>query len=473
MKTRPTSRTTLLAIAMVLWLVAGLARSDDAALEGVDSARSRWEVNCTIRHDKFDYVLPGAMRANDIDMWIVIDRGRGTEPMARDFGISSINGQGFFVFIDRGGDRVERLQLGGETDLAEACGAYDAFLEVDELAAIVRERDPQRIALNFLEVPNIAEGLHVGDGLSHTDHAFLTETLGEPYASRFVSAQRLIADFRGERVAAELIEFAKVAALTAHFQERALSNEVITPGVTTLEDVAWWLEERRNELGVLRAWYPTIYTHLPDGGEVANTDRVIQPGDVLQIDWGIERNNFATDIKRFAYVLREGETRVPPGVQKAFDESVKVRQIIRRNVRSGLTGRVQLDALKEVLRSAGYAYTEDERASDAEGIEVNVGMHAAGNIGHDMAAGLFEIFPFRTEYTVRPNNIISLEFIVFTPAAEWDGVKIPVNVEGERRHYPARHRVALSAAAPGVGDPLRIGRREARFEGHFPAAQGS
>ena len=30
---------------------------------------------------------------------------------------------------------------------------------------------------------------------------------------------------------------------------------------------------------------------------------------------------------------------------------------------------------------------------------------------------------------VRPDLILSLEFIVFTPAEEWNGVKIPVNVE--------------------------------------------
>jgi Xaa-Pro aminopeptidase len=400
-----------------------------ASIPSTDTARARWEINCTIRKDKFDFVLPQAMRANDVDVWIVIDRGRGTEPMARDFGISTINGQGFFVFIDRGGDRIERLQLGGETDLAEACGAYDDFPALAQLAAIVKARDPQRIALNFLEDPNIVEGLHVGDGLSYTDYNFLAKELGEPYASRFVSAQRLIADFHGERVASELIEFAKVADLTSSYQERALSNEVITPGMTTLEDVAWWLEERRKEMGAQRSWYPTVYTHFPDGGEVANTDRVIERGDVLQIDWGIERNNFATDIKRFAYVLREGETRVPPGIQNAFDESIKVREIIRHNVRAGLTGRQQIDALKQIIRDAGYVYTEDERASDVEGIEVNVGMHAAGNIGHDLAAGLFEIFPFRTEYMVRQNNIISLEFIVFTPAPEWGGAKVPVNVE--------------------------------------------
>ena len=333
------------------------------------SARDNWEIACTIRHDKFDYVLPAAMRANNVDMWIVIGRGRGTEPLTLDFAASTVNGQGFFVFSARGGERVERIQLGGETELAE------------------------------------------------------------PFRSRFVSAQKLIASFHGDRVATELVEFAKAAALTRHYLERALSNEVITSGLTTHDQVAWWLEEKRQLHGLQRAWYPTVYVHLPDGSEIAGTDRVIQPGDILQIDWGVVRDNYGTDMKRFAYVLGEGETEVPAGVQEAFAETHKVREIIRQNVRPGRTGREQIDNLKELIRQAGYVYTEDERASDADGIEVNVGMHAAGNIGHDLAAALFEIYPVRTEYMVRPNNILSLEYIVFTPTDEWNGGKIPVNVE--------------------------------------------
>ncbi len=77
-------------------------------------ARSLWEVSCMLRKDKFDYVLPTAMRRNGIDMWIVLDRGRGTEPMARDFGIDTVNGQGTFIFFDRGEGRIERIQLGYE-----------------------------------------------------------------------------------------------------------------------------------------------------------------------------------------------------------------------------------------------------------------------------------------------------------------------------------------------------------------------
>ena len=328
------------------------AVAQNAALE---SSRWQWRTSCMIRHDKFDYVLPGAMRRSGIDMWIVTDRGRGTQPMARDFGIATVNGQIIYVFFDSGGDRIERIQLGGETDLAEECAAYDYFGDMDELKAIVEERDPQVIGLNYLAVPYESEGLHVADGLTHTDFRFLESELGPVFADRFVSAQHLIADYHGERVASEIVEFSKIGAITAWLEERALSNEVITPGMTTHNDVSRWLEEQAAAMGLLRAWYPTTYTHLPDGGEIGNTERVIQRGDVLQIDWGADRNNFTTDIKRFAYVLREGETEAPPGVLNAFAEAKKVGEIIRKFVKPGRTGREQLDELKQIIRDSGMS----------------------------------------------------------------------------------------------------------------------
>jgi Xaa-Pro aminopeptidase len=397
----------------------------------VEDFQSQWESSCMIRQDKFNYVLPKAMRRNNIDMWIIIDHGRGTEPMMLDFGIETAYGQGIYVFYDGGGDRIERLCLGGpgSSDLADMCGAYDKIKGRGDLRSIVYERDPKRIGLNYLDPLIKGEGIYTADSLSTTDYKFLVKKLGEKYAKRFVSAQHLIADFHGEHVAGEIIEFSKVADITRKELERALSNEVITPGKTTHNDVAWWLEERREAMGLRRTWFPGLFTSLPDGSEIEGTERVIQRGDILQIDWGLNRNNFSTDMKRFAYVLREGELEAPPGVLKAFEESKKVREIIRKNVRSGRTGREQFDELKQIIRNAGYVYTERERSSDAAGIEVNAGMHGAGNIAHDVAAGLAEFQPEMTEYEIRPNAILALEFIVFTPADEWNGKKIPVCIE--------------------------------------------
>jgi Xaa-Pro aminopeptidase len=443
-------RRSLLTITVAFAIMMALGSLNSSAASAGD-ARSLWEVSCMIRKDKFDYVLPGAMRRNGIDMWIVLDRGRGTEPMSGDFGSDTVNGQGIYIFFDPGEGRIERMQLGADTDMAEDCGAYDEFGEVGQLETIVDKRDPKKIALNFLAIPNATEGLHLADGISHTDYKFLENELGAKYASRFVSAQHLIADFHGERVAGEIIEFSKIGDITRKAIERALSNEVITPGKTSLNDVVMWLEERREEMGLQRGWYPSITISYPNGQSIGNSHHVIQRGDVFRIDWGIGRNNFSTDIKRFAYVLKEGETEAPPGVLMAFDEAKKVGEIIRKNVRSGRTGREQLDDLKQIIRDAGYVYTEVEYASDVSGIEVNVGMHAAGNIGHDVAAGLFEIFPERTKYVVRPNSIISLEYRIFFPAAEWNGAKIPVHVEenaliterGIEWLYPPQHHVLV------------------------------
>ena len=395
------------------------------------SAQDDMEIANMIRSDKFNYVLPKAMRNNNIDMWIIIDRGRGTEPLFGDFGYATSNGNGIFIFTDRGGDRIERAVLGGEPELLMESGLYDVFDSIENLRSFVAKRDPKRIAVNISSAKKLSlpEGRHLFDGLSHTDYLNLKKALGEPYASRLVSAEKLISDFRSERVAGEIIEFSKIANITRRLLERALSNEVITPGKTTLLDVCWWLEEQRKKLGLERGWFPTVFLSLPDGHEISNTDRIIQPGDVLQIDWGIGRNNFFTDMKRFAYVLKEDEKELPGWVQTAFDNACKIRELIRKNVRSGKTGREQLDNLKKLVAKAGFVYTEEERPSKVKGVEVNIGMHSAGNLGHDVGASLFEIFPLRTSYVIRPNSIIAFEFIVFTPAAEWGGNKVPVCIE--------------------------------------------
>jgi len=389
------------------------------------------ETLAMIRHDKFDYVLPKAMRNNNVDMWITIDKGRGTEPLHMDFGDPISNGNGLYIFTDRGSDRIERAILAALHRQMFGREEYDIFGSAGDLKAFVKERDPKRIAVNYTTDTELfpPEGRHLSDGLSHTDYLNLKKELGEPYASRLVSAERLIADFRAERVPGEIIQFSKVAFMNRGLQRRALSNEVITPGKTTLMDICWWLDEQRHALGYESGWEPSVRLTLPDGTEIRNTNRVIPRGSVIQIDWGIGKHNFHTDMKRFSYVLGEGETEVPAGIRNAFDEAKKVRELIRRNVKSGKTGREVLDNLKRLVNKAGYIYTEKEEPSDIEGVEVNIGMHPCGNLGHCVGASMFEIYPTRTTYTVRPNSLFAFEFRVFTSAPEWDGIKIPVCIE--------------------------------------------
>jgi len=116
-------------------------------------------------------------------------------------------------------------------------------------------------------------------------------------------------------------------------------------------------------------------------------------------------------------------------IKKSFNNSVNVRNIIKKNVKPGKTGEQILDDLRKLIRKAGYVYTELERPSKVDGVEVNIGMHSAGNLGHDQGGSIFAIYPTRKKYIVQPNSIISVEFIVFTPVDEWNGNKVPICVE--------------------------------------------
>ncbi|MFQ5526093.1 MAG: M24 family metallopeptidase [Thermoanaerobaculia bacterium] len=295
-----------------------------AGATAANEARARWERMNRIRNDKFDLVLPQAMRENGIDMWIVMIREANYEPLWPDLGHGYTGDKGFYVFTDRGADwrggRIERAALGVSGPFLEGGGSYDVMASADELAAFVAERDPEVIGLNM------SREIGAADGLSHTGYLEIAETLGESFASRLVSAEKLVSDFRSQRVASEIAAFAEAGEMSREIAERAFSNEVITPGITTLADVAWWMvdqvQRRRLDLSF---GMPSVYVTGPDGIEAISNDRVIQPGDLLMIDWGVGFLNLYTDMKRIAYVLRAGETEAPEGLRNAFKRGLEAR----------------------------------------------------------------------------------------------------------------------------------------------------
>jgi hypothetical protein len=162
-------------------------------------------MGCQIRADKFNYVLPEAMRENKVDMWIVTLQEQAYDPLYEDLGRGYPGSMlGFYVFTDRGGDRIERAALGIDGYMLEECGVYD-IVSGPDLAAFVKERDPKRIALNY------SEEIGAADGLSHSSFLKISRMLGEPYVSRFVSAEKLVSDFRSRRVATEIAAFSEAA----------------------------------------------------------------------------------------------------------------------------------------------------------------------------------------------------------------------------------------------------------------------
>lgn len=391
-------------------------------------AQRRWEMLNQIRLDKFDLVLPEVMRENDVQMWITVNREGFDDPLTEDLGKGYVGGYGYYIFTDRGEGRIERALLGVGTALVEDNGAYDIFGSPNELKAFVEARDPRTIALNY------AEHIGAADGLSHTSYLKLSEELGPRYAERFVSAQKLISDFRSRRVATEIAGFARAGELSRNIAERAFSNEVITPGKTTLADVAWWMHEQQfaNNLGTSFGM-PSVYATGPDGILATSDDYVIQRGDFLAIDWGVGYLNFYTDMKRHAYVLKEGETHLPASIQRAFDNGRKVRDLLKAHIKAGRTAGETYELLQAHINEAGFEYMQsfNQPSEDAAVVDVIIGCHSVGNLGHGIGPSIAWFNPERMTYMLKESNLLSIELFAYTAIPEWGNKKLRIPLEDD------------------------------------------
>ncbi len=395
--------------------------------QGANEARIRWERLCQIRKDKFDYILPEAMRENGIDMWIVAMKEGHQDPLWDLLGRGYTGSIGYFIFTDRGGDRIERAALGIDDHYRATCGAYDVDEGDPDLAAFVKARNPKKIGLNM------SEEMGMADGLSHTLYQHIVKSLGAPFASRIVSAETLVSDFSSRRTASEIVAFGEAGEIGRQLAERAFSNEVITPGVTTLADVAWWIQGEMLRRGLGTSFeVPSIYVTGPNGIEATSNDRIIQRGDLLMIDFGVGYLNMFTDQKRIAYVLKPGEVALPASYKRAFDEAVKVRNVIHRTARAGKTAQATMDEVNAAITKAGFTPMRGfNKVRDDASVEFIIGCHSVGDWGHGIGPSMAFFNPGRLTYEIRPTNLFSIELFAYTPIPEWGGKKLRIPLEDD------------------------------------------
>ncbi len=404
----------------------------------------RWRIQNQIRLDKFDLVLPEVMRENKIDMWIIACREGNFDPLYSFLGEGYVGHNGYFIFTDTGKPRIERTVLGIEGYLLEEGKAYDYFGSESELKEFVTKRDPKSIGLNM------SKAIGRSDGLSYTERMELADLLGKKYEARFVSAEKLASDFRSRHTATEIAAFAEAGDYSFRIAEKALSNEVIKPGVTTLEDVAWWMKEELFKHNLESSFgMPSIYITGPNGIEATSSDRIIQRGDILMLDWGVGLMGYYTDMKRMAYVLKEGEKELPKSIQHAFDQAVRVRELVVATIKPEITAKQNEINVYKALAGAGFSPIEFNKPGNDDKTDVVIGCHAVGDWGHGSGPSIAFFSPVQLTYTVKPTNLLSIELFAYTALPEWEGKKLRIPLEddavvttrGVEWVYPINQRV--------------------------------
>jgi len=141
-------------------------------------------------------------------------------------------------------------------------------------------------------------------------------------------------------------------------------------------------------------------------------DVVIERGDHLHTDFGIQAMGLATDTQHVGYVLKGGESDAPAGLRQALVNSNRLQDLLFERMRPGRTG-------NEVLADA-------LGAMKAAGIDGTIYTHPIGDHGHGAGPliGLWdrqEAVPGRGDLKLLPSTWFSIELQATTSVPEWGG----------------------------------------------------
>jgi Xaa-Pro aminopeptidase len=377
---------------------------------------------------RLDTLLLPMMRRHKVDMWIVTNEEFHPDPVVPHVAppIPYQGRRDFFIFSDRGGERLERIavvrypeeRLRRFFEVVNPPGRETAAA----LRKIVEERKPAAIALNMGGVRG-ATG-----GLTYDAHKFLAEALGAEYSARFVPAAPLIVEYMDTRLPEELEHYRTAVHVTDILTRRAFSNEVITPGRTTVGDVRWWFLQQVNALGLDVWFHPDIRVqrrNLEAGKtqqflSVADESVVLERGDVIHIDCGINYLGLSTDWQKMAYILKPGESDAPEGLKRALANTNRLQDALFKHIRAGAFGHEVYDATMADMKRAG--------------IEAMIYSHSVGNQGHALGAGVDFRRPASgapAEPAFREGSYTSIELNTSTSVPEWGGQKVTIMMEDD------------------------------------------
>lgn len=417
------------ALSLLLAVAALAPRAADAQVSGPPPPLLSMSAQIALRESwlprRYDLLLR-LMRTNNVGMWIVVNEEFHDDPLTwlvappRPY----VGRRDVFVFIDAGEAGLKRIAATGYSE--ESVQRYfDSPSEPAPpekvLASLVAQYQPKTIALGI----NGTRG--VTRSLTRDSHAFIVSAIGPEAAARIVPAEPLIEDLLDTRSQDESAHYTLLVQWTGHLARRALSNEVITPGVTTVGDVRRWLFDQSHANGLVPWFQPDL--RIQRRGGTAETSRtflavakeavVIEPGDVVHLDFGVNYLGFASDWQKMAYVLRDGETDVPEGLKRAMANTNALQDALARISRPG--------------KAAGAVHDETMAEMKGKGIAARIYSHPLGHQGHALGASIDGRSATRDAgkppKLLRLGSYLAMELNTETPIPEWDGQVVTVMAE--------------------------------------------
>ncbi|MEQ8302501.1 MAG: M24 family metallopeptidase [Cyclobacteriaceae bacterium] len=390
---------------LLLTISCSLSLTSVAQYPTILTQREQAKVIDELLDDRLQNLLPGLMKREGFDMWIVMSREYNEDPVIKTFLPATWHAARrttMLVMFDKGTE-VEYLAV-ARYDVGKVFKrAWNPEEQPDQwarLGKIIEERNPKKIGVN-----KAANWGHT-DGLTSNDYDNLMRVLPKKLQANVTSAEKLAVAWLETRSKKEMDIYPQICRIAHQIIAEGFSDVVIQPGVTTSDDLVWWYREKIKELKLDTWFHPSV--DIQHEGPV--TDNIIRPGDFLHVDFGITYLRLNTDTQEHAYVLRAGETEAPAYLREAFKKGNRLQDIFTNNFREGKTG-------NQVL-------AESRKQAIAEGIKPSIYTHPIGYHGHaagttlgmwDMQGGV----PITGDYPLHLNTAYSIELNCMVDIPEW------------------------------------------------------
>ena len=381
------------------------------------SLEERARVIEEIQKDRFDNLLPKLMDESGIDMWVIITREYNEDPVIKTLlpptWLNARRRTILAFHYDKNSKNVEKVAIARYSfgkNIPSIWNKEEEPNQMKALAKFIEEKNPEKIGLNY------SDHFALADGIVKTDYELFLNNLPSKLSKKIVSAEELAIRWIETRTEKEMIIYDQLVEITHGIINEAFSTKVITPGITTTDDVVWWMREKVKKLGLKTWFHPTIDVQRNEISDLYAFDGkskfdIILPGDLVHCDFGITYLTLNTDCQELAYVLKPNETEAPDYLIKALEEGNRVQDIFTNLFEYKKTGN---QILKEALEQGKN-----------EGLRPQIYTHPLGTFGHSAGTtlGMWDSqggVPFTGDFPMNYNTVYAIELNTKVFIKEWN-----------------------------------------------------
>lgn len=369
----------------------------------IRSLKEQYAIKDQCLKERLEIILPQVMEEANVDMWIVASKEYHEDPTFKAMVPAEyLTARRITMFaFSKEEDGIHRYSLSmPDKSIAKFYESKWQFGKEDQMVALrnlLEDKKPNKIALNMSKEFAVCDGFSIGL------YQMFKENLDETWMSKMVNDDLLAMKFMEIRTPTELQLMPEIMSVAHDIMERMYTTDVIKPGITTTDDLEWFMKEEVNKLGLTYWFEPTMDLQRKNGDDSRYDNCVIQKGDLLHCDFGIYYMNMCTDTQRLGYVAKDDEDSMPQYLLDGMKVGNRFQDIVRENMIVGRTGNEVFEASIDQAKK--------------EGIQAMLYSHPCNMYGHGPGPtiGLFSnqtSIPVKGDVKLSNNTVYALELNV-------------------------------------------------------------